>query len=820
MSLHTADAPTRTYGATDNNSALDDTGGNPPSEHREPGVGGGRVYFSQSLGRKSSSISRAFSRWKRVGHEEGGGDGGDAEVTSEQAPIPSALEHKGEPPTTPLPKLSMIVLSIAMLGEFLSANVPTPFILFMVKGFGEAKDEAEVAFWTGILVAAFFLTQFATSLLWATIAEKYGQRVVLFTSLLGSAVSVLLFGACSSLSGAITVRLLQGIFAGAVGVSRSSVIVLTDPSNEGRAYAILGFCWGLGGIVGPIIGGSFETPASKKWLGSFGQLSFFSSYPYILPCAIAASVTLTGSILSLFLARDGGPREGIVGLHPEKIENDDWVIPEEDTFNPSADIIEEQVPHAVIGSPKKAVSKRFSGYLSTLGGDLVDGTSQHAATPVAQPLSVPFTYTYSRNSRTEGVPFTHTYSRASRYTEGSARGYAGRPQSAVDRASLNFGERLLMANENAVTNIADLWVAAAISADNEDLFESGSEDDSDEELESNTEAEDVEGGPRSRPVSRLGRELHRPSAHDVLAARQGSRISSSSQSRPHSVVRGAAGTPSMRPRSSLYLERTPASRHGSIFSHSGVRPSLLFQDVRQTPRPNDSIDALAPIIEGHRLSDPELGIADVEPTPSLASQLPISVIVQYGLLGLHSTTHDQLFLSYLVSDYNNCGLNLNAGHFAQLVALMCFAQIIFQFYLYPPPRGSLSHLAMFRIGSLLFIPAYLTVTLYRPFASEEDDGNVFLMTALAISTAVRYCGSTFAYTSAAILLNYMTPPHAVGYANGVAQSIVSLARCFGPIIGGYLWAATTRDGRSEYYLGFVACAAIAAAAIAHSFTIR
>jgi hypothetical protein len=55
-----------------------------------------------------------------------------------------------------------------MLGEFLSANVSTPFLLFMVKGellltimgltilkselgFGESTDEAEVAFWTGIL---------------------------------------------------------------------------------------------------------------------------------------------------------------------------------------------------------------------------------------------------------------------------------------------------------------------------------------------------------------------------------------------------------------------------------------------------------------------------------------------------------------------------------------------------------------------------------------------------------------------------------------------------------------------------------------------
>ena len=40
---------------------------------------------------------------------------------------------------------------------------------------------------------------------------------------------------------------------------------------------------------------------------------------------------------------------------------------------------------------------------------------------------------------------------------------------------LNFTQRLLMANENTVTSIADLWVAAAMNVDNEDPFESEDE---------------------------------------------------------------------------------------------------------------------------------------------------------------------------------------------------------------------------------------------------------------------------------------------------------------------------------------------------------
>ena len=34
---------------------------------------------------------------------------------------------------------------------------------------------------------------------------------------------------------------------------------------------------------------------------------------------------------------------------------------------------------------------------------------------------------------------------------------------------------------------------------------------------------------------------------------------------------------------------------------------------------------------------------------------------------------------------------------------------------------------MFRLGSFLFIPSYLTVILYRVFASDKDDGNLVLM---------------------------------------------------------------------------------------------
>lgn len=188
--------------------------------------------------------------------------------------IPSALQQPGDTYATPLPKIPMIVLSITLLGEFLTANVSTPFLIFMVEGFDEMAEGADVGFATGLLVSTFFFTQFLTSLLWATVAEKHGQRLVLFVSLLGSSLTCALFGTSTSLKQAIVIRLMQGVFAGAMGVARGCVTVISDATNEGRAYAILGFCWGLGGVAGAIVGGGCQSRVS------FNPPSLYRTWTY------------------------------------------------------------------------------------------------------------------------------------------------------------------------------------------------------------------------------------------------------------------------------------------------------------------------------------------------------------------------------------------------------------------------------------------------------------------------------------------------------------------------------------------------------------
>lgn len=241
----------------------------------------------------------------------------------------------------------------------------------------------------------------------------------------------------------------------------------------------------------------------------------------------------------------------------------------------------------------------------------------------------------------------------------------------VDSRDLNFTQRLLMANENAVNSVADLWVAAAINADNEDPFESDYEDDTaafPEQLEEedNDDAATIDSSRTQRGrgtstkrlgLSAMSRRPSRGVAHPPSRGSRpprlhfsGSRHASSPQAIPRlpsfSVIPG--GSPLVRRRSSTSVP--------SIFSHPGVempRAVVDAQDLLMRFEEGDAMpEGLQPILESRQPSDgsasSDTETPDEKP-PSLFSQLPLLVILQYGLFALHTTTHDQVFMSYLVS---------------------------------------------------------------------------------------------------------------------------------------------------------------------------
>lgn len=410
----------------------------------------------------TSTVRDRFSRSNIMYH-------GIANVPSLSAiSMPSILPPRN-PGETPIPLAPFAVLCLLLFGEFCSAGVSGPFVFFMVDSF--IGGEGNVGFWAGMVSAMFFLAQFLTSLLWATAAARYGRRNMLQLSLVGSTVALILFGTSRGLVSAIVFRFAQGLFAGAVGVARGSARDLTDETNESRAYAKMGFFWGMGGIVGPIIGGVLEHPAQKyPWL--FGKSRILTVYPYLLPCTVASLFTALGAVISLYMP----PDEGAIQLGED-------LVPENTS----------EYSHAMNSTAGRG---RYYG--------LRNSSTFEPRRSVTAPLPMV-------NDNPSTIRQRHSYIA---------------PEE--DDHRLSLAERFVLANDDQVLSLTDLWVAAATGDESASLAE--------DEYEYEDEPDEYDDTPalfgtafsglyeHQQAAARAGRSQLRP-AHFARMQRSQSRLS-------------------------------------------------------------------------------------------------------------------------------------------------------------------------------------------------------------------------------------------------------------------------------------------------------
>jgi hypothetical protein len=391
-------------------------------------------------------------------------------------------------------------------------------------------------------------------------------------------------------------------------------------------------------------------------------------YPYLLPTTIAASVTFTGAFLSLFLGPDGGPREGAIRLPPEKLTDAiHQTIPEEESLPSSP--VDTQPRKASLYEGLRKASRTFSGVFASRVPDPTSSTAVSLSESPSANRPFPRTsradgYAYGYGGGMRAVSFRSRLGSnlsGAEYRRGSQTTFRRRPSNmttalageGVPRSfgtdsELSFAQRLLMANENAVTNIADLWVAAAMNVDNEEVFESD-----DTEMEGPYESVfEVDGDDPNDNLPTTGTEdiatdrgkrIAGPFSPDTRRSSHASRFR-----RPSSPKHQASQSPQRRRPSLQYgtprqpfEAATPPRRFSNtvpaIFAHPGVKtpPAVAeAQRLLNAPEAQEGPDNL-PNVEGLQ--------------PSLMSQLPLAIIFQYGWLALHTTSHDMIFLTYVLS---------------------------------------------------------------------------------------------------------------------------------------------------------------------------
>lgn len=140
--------------------------------------------------------------------------------------------------------LSIMLATVMQAIDTTIANVALPS---MQGGMSATQDQISWVL-TSYIVAAAIMTPVT-----GVLAARLGRKRVFLTSVVGFTVASMFCGASTSLTEIVMFRLLQGVFgAGLVPLSQAVLLDTYPREKHGSAMAI----WGLGVMVGPIIGPS------------------------------------------------------------------------------------------------------------------------------------------------------------------------------------------------------------------------------------------------------------------------------------------------------------------------------------------------------------------------------------------------------------------------------------------------------------------------------------------------------------------------------------------------------------------------------------
>ncbi|EPQ61255.1 MFS multidrug-resistance DHA1 sub-family [Gloeophyllum trabeum ATCC 11539] len=225
-----------------------------------------------------------------------------------------AEEQVPKPAVTQLPWLQLSIVYWVQLSEPMTGYVLFPIINQMILEYGLTNgDEKEVGYYAGAIMSAFYVTETLFVFFWGRLSDRLGRRPVVLTGILGSGVTMVMFGLMRTFVGLLLSRGLSGAVNGNIGVLKSMIAEMTDETNQARAWSLAPVVFASGATLAPIIGGGLAHPA-ERFSRLFGSWDFFKAYPYFLPCFVASIFPFSAFVVSALFLKETLPTRD----HPRK----------------------------------------------------------------------------------------------------------------------------------------------------------------------------------------------------------------------------------------------------------------------------------------------------------------------------------------------------------------------------------------------------------------------------------------------------------------------------------------------------------------------
>lgn len=116
-------------------------------------------------------------------------------------------------------------------------------------------DLSAASRWGGWLTFAFAIMQFVCAPVLGNLSDKYGRRPVLLFSLFGFGIDYLLLAVAPTIGWLFVGRIIAGITGASFTTASAYIADISAPADRAKNFGMIGAAFGLGFIIGPVIGG-------------------------------------------------------------------------------------------------------------------------------------------------------------------------------------------------------------------------------------------------------------------------------------------------------------------------------------------------------------------------------------------------------------------------------------------------------------------------------------------------------------------------------------------------------------------------------------
>jgi len=144
-------------------------------------------------------------------------------------------------------------IMVAVLIDMIDIGLIIPVLPPLVGSF--TANQADHAFWYGAVAFAFGIANFFGSPILGALSDHFGRRPVMLIGFSGLALSFFVTALSTALWMLIAVRLVSGAMQANAAVANAYVADISTPEERAKRFGMLGAAFGMGFILGPVMGG-------------------------------------------------------------------------------------------------------------------------------------------------------------------------------------------------------------------------------------------------------------------------------------------------------------------------------------------------------------------------------------------------------------------------------------------------------------------------------------------------------------------------------------------------------------------------------------